>query len=122
MIPRPSLPASARAAPIASSHGQRSSSVSGVPADILATLAAGWNSSAARKATPRCLASAAPTVDLPLPLTPMTTTATGDRAESGEGADMRGLGWEAEGGSLALRSEDARYLSPPMRATRMRGQ
>jgi hypothetical protein len=33
---------------IAASHGCRSSSVSGVPARIFATLAAGWNSSASR--------------------------------------------------------------------------
>src|SRR5258708_5920108 len=52
-MPRPSLPASASAAPMAASHGQRSSSLSGVPADILATLAAGWHSAASRKPTPR---------------------------------------------------------------------
>ena len=34
------------------SHGQRSSSVSGSPADILATLAGGWTESASRKSAP----------------------------------------------------------------------
>src|SRR3974390_1537079 len=54
------------------SQGARSASVSGIPARILATLAAGWKSSASAKDQPSCCASAWPTVVLPTPLTPIT--------------------------------------------------
>src|SRR5271157_2878001 len=53
------------------SQGARSASVSGMPACILATLAAGWKSSASAKGHPNCCASAWPTVVLPTPLTPI---------------------------------------------------
>src|SRR5436190_6110313 len=58
------------------SQGQRSSSVSGTPACIFSTFAAGWNSSASAKRQPRRPASSAPTVDLPLPDAPATITIT----------------------------------------------
>src|SRR5579872_7333662 len=58
--------------PITCSHGQRSASVSGIPARILATFAAGWNASASANCQPRRPASSAPTVVLPLPDTPAT--------------------------------------------------
>src|SRR5436189_6480879 len=59
--------------PIASSHGCRSTSSRAWPAVILAMLAGGWKSSASANGTPRRWASAAPTVDLPEPDTPITT-------------------------------------------------
>src|SRR3974390_2961952 len=55
------------------SQGARSASVSGMPARILATLAAGWKSSASAKNQPSCCASASLTVVLPTPLTPIMT-------------------------------------------------
>src|SRR6185436_4073378 len=75
------------AAPIASSHGQRSSSVNGFPVDIFSTFERGWNSSASRNGTPRRAASASPTVDLPLPETPIITMA-GPDAIFGLASDM----------------------------------
>ena len=63
-------------AAIAASHGQRSASESGVPADIFATFAGGcsaspsWNRQPSRSASPRA------TVVLPLPETPITTSIT----------------------------------------------
>ena len=59
------------------SHGHLSSSVSGTPAAILSTLVIGCRSSASRNRTPSRSARRAPTVDLPDPLTPMTTTSGG---------------------------------------------
>src|SRR5271165_4997821 len=73
----PDSPAAARSsiqAPIAPSQGHRSPSVSGIPAAILATLAAGWKESPSAKAQPSRAASSAPIVDFPLPDTPATTT------------------------------------------------
>ncbi len=64
-------------APIASSQGQRSSSVSGVPLRILATLASGWNASPWANSQPSPVDSPFATVDFPLPETPMTTTTSG---------------------------------------------
>src|ERR1700683_5432060 len=61
----------------ASSQGQRSSSVSGIPLCILSTLEAGWNQSASSNSQRRCNARSAPTVDFPHPETPMTTTTLG---------------------------------------------
>ena len=46
--------------------------MSGIPARILATFAAGWNASASANRHPRRPASSAPTVVLPLPDTPAT--------------------------------------------------
>src|SRR5438874_4893656 len=63
-------------AAMARSQGQRSVSVSGIPARILATFAAGWKSSASANRQPRRPASRAPTVVLPLPETPATITIT----------------------------------------------
>src|SRR3954451_22250667 len=57
-----------------SSHGPRSSSVSGSPRAIFATLSGVWWSSPSTKRHPSAPASAAPTVVLPLPATPMITT------------------------------------------------
>ena len=59
-------------AAMARSHGQRSSSVSGIPARIFSTFAAGWKSSASANRQPRRPASMAPMVVLPLPDTPAT--------------------------------------------------
>src|SRR6516165_8893106 len=66
--------------PTLSSQGWRSSSLSGSPAVILAMLACGCRVSASTKGTRSRCASAAPTVDLPDPETPITTT--GDDAAS----------------------------------------
>src|SRR5262249_49212396 len=79
-----------RAAGVAQGPGRRWWAVSGAPADILATLAAGWNSSASRKPRWSRAARAAPTVDLPLPLTPIMTMAGGGAAASGLIAGMNG--------------------------------
>ena len=54
-----------------------------VPADILATLAAGWKSSASANGTPSRCASAAPTVVFPEPDTPMTVISGGGEGEVG---------------------------------------
>ena len=59
-------------APMTRSHGFRSSSVSGIPARILATFAAEWKASASAKRHPSRPATSAPTVVLPLPDTPAT--------------------------------------------------
>ena len=53
--------------PMARSHGQRSSSVSGWPAAILATLASEWNSSPSAKSQPIAVAMPLATVVLPDP-------------------------------------------------------
>ena len=58
------------------SHGHRSSSVSGTPAAILATLASGWNASPSAYVQPSAAASPVATVVLPTPDTPITTTCT----------------------------------------------
>src|SRR5438477_11937900 len=63
-------------AAMARSHGPRSASVSGIPARILATFAAGWKSSASANRQPRRSASRTPTVVLPLPETPAMITIT----------------------------------------------
>src|SRR4029079_4313127 len=68
----PRVPASH--APVSARTGQRSSSVSGSPRAIFATFDAGWSESASRNASPSRSASTAPTVDLPDPETPITTT------------------------------------------------
>ena len=52
---------------IASSQGQRSSSVSGTPLFIFSTLAAGWNSSPSRKTQPSFFANKVAIVVLPEP-------------------------------------------------------
>src|SRR5579862_5001923 len=59
------------------SQGPRSSSVSGSPRDILATFAGGWNVSPSWNAAPNPAARRAPTVVLPQPLTPISSTITG---------------------------------------------
>src|SRR6187200_3036687 len=63
-----------RARDILASHGQRSSSESGLPALIFAIFAWGCSASPSMKSTSRRLASAVPSVVLPLPLTPIITT------------------------------------------------
>jgi len=65
--------------PMASSHGHRSSSVSGVAAVILAMFAGGWKSSPSAYGTPSRAASRGPMVVFPVPATPMTTTTWGVR-------------------------------------------
>src|SRR5262245_41635304 len=55
-------------------QGQRSSSVRGIPLAILATLAFGCRSSASTKVQPSSCASTRPTVVLPQPDTPISTT------------------------------------------------
>ena len=62
------------------SHGHRSSSVSGTPAAIFATLAGGWKSSASAYGQPSRRVSSTATVVLPEPATPMITTCTGSAA------------------------------------------
>jgi hypothetical protein len=59
---------------MARSHGHRSSSVSGVPAVIFATFAAGWKESPSANGQPARFATRLPTVVLPLPDTPATIT------------------------------------------------
>src|SRR5512143_4138373 len=59
---------------MAASHGARSSSVKGTLALILAILAAGCRSSPSANVSPRCAASAWPSVVLPEPGGPMITT------------------------------------------------
>jgi hypothetical protein len=63
--------------PTARSHGWRSSSVSAMPARILAMLGSGWKVSASAKRQCSRPASSAPTVVLPLPATPATIRITG---------------------------------------------
>ena len=59
------------------SQGSRSSSVSGVPADIFAMFAGGWKSSASANGTRSRCARAAPTTVFPEPDTPIITTRGG---------------------------------------------
>ena len=59
---------------MARSHGQRSSSVRGWPAAILATLAAEWNASPSAYVQPSTADRPLATVDLPTPETPITIT------------------------------------------------
>ncbi|MCY1374409.1 hypothetical protein D9M69_617490 [compost metagenome] len=56
-----------------SSQAARSSSLSGVPLRILATLLSEWKSSPSSSGTPRDPAHNWPRLDLPQPATPMTT-------------------------------------------------
>jgi hypothetical protein len=60
-----------------SSHGQRSSSVSGVPLRIFATLASGCKASPSANSHPRAVDKPFATVDFPLPEIPMTITTSG---------------------------------------------
>src|ERR1041385_4657691 len=78
-VQEPTIPVAARFAAtmrvaIAASHGNRSSSVSGIPCAIFSTLAAGCTWSPSRNGTPRAAASWAPTSVLPTPATPITQT------------------------------------------------
>ncbi|SLJ82223.1 Uncharacterised protein [Mycobacteroides abscessus subsp. abscessus] len=61
-----------------SSHGLRSASVNGIPARIRSMFAAGWKSSPSAKGTPSAAARRVPTVVLPDPVTPITTTRGAD--------------------------------------------
>ncbi len=70
---RPSWPR--KAWPTSVSQGQRSSSVSAIPADIFATLEAGCSLSPSVKDTPSRAAIASPTDVLPQLATPITTAA-----------------------------------------------
>src|ERR1700722_3168083 len=58
---------------MARSHGQRSSSVSGVPACIFATFDGGWKASPSSRRQPSCSATPRAIVVLPLPETPIIT-------------------------------------------------
>ena len=69
--------AAATASPTFCSQGHRSSSVSGMPALILSTFVRGCRSSASTKGTWSPTARRSPMVDLPEPLTPMTTMSGG---------------------------------------------
>ena len=69
---RPSMRSSIQA-PMASSHGQRSSSVSGMDWLIFSMLAGGWKLSASRNGQPSRRDSSVPTVLLPQPETPIST-------------------------------------------------
>ena len=73
MVDRPPRDRSVSQSRMARSHGQRSSSVSGVPADILSMLAWGWNSSASAYGQPRRSARICAVVVFPDPETPMIT-------------------------------------------------
>src|SRR5678816_4742994 len=66
---------SARQAAMRASQGQRSSSVSGVPARMRATLSSECRPSPSMKPRPSASAMPAATVDLPEPETPITTSA-----------------------------------------------
>src|SRR3954469_16673055 len=62
------------AAAIARSQGQRSSSVNGIPACILAMFSGGWNASPSSRVQPTRFANSLAIVVFPLPDTPITTT------------------------------------------------
>src|SRR6478736_9944521 len=68
----PPSPAAASSRPTVASQGHRSSSVSGVPAAILATFSTGWSESPSRNGTPSSRATRSPMVVFPQPETPMT--------------------------------------------------
>src|ERR1700722_4733385 len=90
-------------APTVASQGLRSASVSGCPPRIFAMFAAGCRASASVKGQPSLPASSEPTVDLPLPDTPATTTIMaasllGPRA----GPQCRTLAAAPRGGQLPL--------------------
>src|SRR5690625_152215 len=80
------------------SHGNRSSSVSGVPPAILSMFAGGWKVSASAKIQPVRATTPSATVVLPLPETPMTTTCvvTSEHQAEEEGED------EADGADEGL--------------------
>mmetsp|Transcript_28012 Transcript_28012/g.70510 ORF Transcript_28012/g.70510 Transcript_28012/m.70510 type:complete len:207 (-) Transcript_28012:405-1025(-) len=81
----------------ARSQGARSASVSRSPRFIFAMALAEWKSSASRNVRPSFLASAAPIVDLPAPVTPHTTIAHGRglrQASSAAAADAAAAGGE----------------------------
>src|SRR5690606_2664746 len=61
-----------RCSPILSSHGQRSSSCSGIPAAIFSTLDGGCSTSPSRKSKPSARARRSPIVVFPEPETPIT--------------------------------------------------
>jgi len=63
---------------IFASHGQRSSSVSGMPSDIFSTFVAGCRESPSSNGQPSRSASSLPIVDFPAPDTPMITRTTGE--------------------------------------------
>ncbi len=69
--------ASAMKPAITASQPSRSESVNGIPADILTMLASGWCWSPSMKRQPSASANPCPTLDLPQPHTPMTTTMGG---------------------------------------------
>src|ERR1700712_805583 len=77
LITPPSLQRTPSHCPIASSHGNRSSSFNGLPDVIFWMFVGGWKSSASANGMRMRCANAAPTVDLPEPETPITTI--GDR-------------------------------------------
>src|SRR3984885_8474097 len=93
-----------------SSQGQRSSSVSGWPDFILARAASVCRSSPSMKRASSAAASRSPTVVLPEPETPITTTATpseagGDAAVDKEDVtidETRGVGGEEDRGADQL--------------------
>src|SRR4029453_9949289 len=93
----------------ASRHGWRWSSSSAWPEVIFAMLAGGWKSSASANGTRRRWAMAAPTVDLPEPDTPITTTTGADGRVDGwadRWADRWADGWADRGaGDMANSSE-----------------
>ena len=70
---------SAISSAIACSQGRRSSSSSGVPADILSMLACGCRSSPSEKSRPSSLASRSATDVLPVAVTPIATMCMGGR-------------------------------------------
>ncbi len=75
--------------PMDSSHGQRSSSVSGWPLCIFATLASEWNASPSANSQPITVEMPLATVLLPLPLTPMTMTTSGCGGEADDGSSTK---------------------------------
>src|SRR5437868_3519933 len=96
---------------IACSQGQRSSSVSGWPALILATLAGGWKLSPSSNRQPRRLARQPATVLLPEPDTPITTSAQGIAASATKLLRKRGLIHQPDGLALGSRAVRRQVLA-----------
>ena len=76
---------------MASSQGERSASVSGVPRLIFSMLAGGWKLSASRNGQPSVRDNSAPTVLLPEPETPISTMTSGDTSGAFSGITLLGV-------------------------------
>ena len=110
----------ATASPTSSSHGQRSSSSSGTPADILRTFDAGCRSSASMYATSSAAANARAIVVLPAPATPITAIWSGAPATlTSRGPCRREAGYRegrpARTGTSPLHRRSVRHRDPDSR-------